>query len=524
MGRVLTNNTSFAAAVETTLGTAPAAGTWFLLEPNDISSYGAEITTVARNPISKNRQRQKGTVTDLDSAAEFEHDLTMSVFELFAEAWTFSTAVNADMIFRGANATGSGTGFTIPSATAAQAAKFQYTSGGPISLVYARGYANSANNGIHPLSADVAATDTAIPVASLTTETAPANAEVEMCGMRAEAGDLALAVSSGVGTLSSGNNSATNNIDFTTLGLTVGQMIHVGGLTTTNRFGSTAAGDGTDSYGYARVTAIAAGSLTLDKLDSTLVASDGTDDGNAGTLTVTDLLFGRFIRNVAVDDSSFLTRSFTMEAAFDNLGSGGAAEYSYSKGNLCNEITFNLPLADKATVSFGFVGTDTDNPTTTRLTNADTPVEPVKTGAFNTSADIMRLRITQVDETGLTTDFKDVSLTFRNNVTPEKVLGTLGAAYMNTGNFEVDLESEILFTDGDVIDAIRANTEVTADFIIKNSDGAIAVDIPAMTLGGGAMNFPVNESVTLSTTGQAHQDTTLSTSVGISIFPVVPTS
>jgi len=522
MGRVLTNNTSLAVAVEDTLGEVPASGTWFLLEPNDITRIGAEVTTVARSPISKNRQRRYGTVTDLDSAAEFEHDLTMSVFEVFAEAFAFATAVNSDLIFRGANATDSGTGFTIPSATTAQAAKIQYTSGGPISLVYARGYANAANNGLHPLGADVAGSATAIPVASLVTETAPANAEVEICGIRAEAGDLAVSVSAGVATLTSGNNSASNNIDFTTLGLTVGQIIHIGGLTSANRFFG--AGP-VVSYGYGRIRTIAAGTLTLDKIDATLIASDGTTTGAGGSLVPVDLLFGRFIRNVAVDDAAFLTRSFTVEVAWDNLDDvGPAAEYSYAKGNLCNEMAFNLPLTDKATITFAMVGTDTDNPTTTRATNAATPVEPVKTGALNTSADILRLRITEIDETGLTTDFKDVTLTLRNNVSPEKVLGTLGARFMNTGNFEVDLEGQILFTNGDVIDAIRANAEVTADFIVKNADGAIAVDIPAMTLGDGSAELPVNESVILNLTGQAHQDTTFGTSIGISLFPVVPTA
>lgn len=523
MGRVLTNNTSLQVATESSIGTLPGSPTWFLLEPNDIATFGAEITTVARSPISKNRQRRYGTVTDLDSSVEFEHDLTMSVFATFIEGFVFASATNNDCLFRGAAAVSGG--FTIPSSTAAQAAKFQFTSGGPISLVYARGYVNAANNGLVPLSADLGSSETTLQVSGNVVETAPTNAEVELCGIRAEAGDLDLAVSAGVGTMTSGNNSASNNINFTTLGLTVGQLIHVGGLTSANRFGSTAAGDGTRSYGYARIRTIAADTLTLDKLDATLVASDGTADGNGGTLSPVDLLFGRFIRNVAVDDSSFLERSFTIEAAWDNLQNPGpGAEYSYAAGNLCNEMSFNLPLADKATISYGFIGTDTANPTTSRVTNASSPIEPVSTAALNTSADILRLRITEIDETGLTTDFKDLTLTLRNNVSPEKVLGTLGAAFMNTGNFEVDLEGQILFTEGDVVDAIRANTEVTADFIVKNADGAIGVDIPAMTLGDGSAELPVNESVILNLSGQAHQDTTFGTSIGISLFPVVPTS
>ena len=53
---------------------------------------------------------------------------------------------------------------------------------------------------------------------------------------------------------------------------------------------------------------------------------------------------------------------------------------------------------------------------------------------------------------------------------------------------------------------------------------AIAVDIPAMTLGDGSPELPINESVRLKLTGAAHQHSTLGTSIGVSLFPVVPTS
>jgi hypothetical protein len=446
----------------------------------------------------------------------------MSVFETFIEAFVMSTGVGAEVRFRNLPAVSGG--YTIPAASASIAGKIQFNTSGPISLLYARGYVTTVNNGLRALTSDLATSGTTIPVTGSTAETPPTNATVELAGIRATAGDLAITVSAGVGTLVSGQHSVTgaSQMNFTTLGLTVGQRIHVGGLTSANRFfgaGPIA------SYGSGRIRSIAAASLVLDKLDATLITSDGTNTGAGGTNSVVDLLFGDFIRNVAVDNAAFLTRSFTIEAAWDDLASGPADAYSYSKGNMCNEMAFNLPLADKATISYGFVGTTTDNPTTSRAhANFATPIEPIKTGAFNTSADILRLRVTQIDETGLTTDFKEATLTLRNNVSPEKVLGTLGARYMNVGNFEVDLEASILFTERTVIDAIRANTEVTMDFMLKNADGAISFDLPAMTLGDGSPELPVNESVSLNLKGQAHQSSVYGTSVGVSMFPVYPTS
>lgn len=494
MSRSLTNKFSLSYAIEASLGVAGTS--WFLLEPNTISTFGATITTVPRDPISKTRQRKKGAVTDLDSAVEIEADLTMSHLTDFIEAFFFVTAVNADMVFNPSAVTG--TGYTVPAITAAQSPKLEtYT------LMFARGFTTAANNGLKLVNADIATSATEITVTGLTVEASPpANAELEYAGVRAATSDLAITVTSGVATLVS---SATLN--FTVLGLTVGQFIHVGGLLTANQFSAGA--------GFGRITSITATTLLLDKLDSTIATDPGTGD-------TVDLLFGRFMRNVDVDDSEFLERTFTFEGAFADLDSVGTDEFEYAKGNFCNTMAFNLPLTDKATITFGFVGTDTDVPTTTRKTGASTAKSPNKTAAFNTSSDIARLRITNVDETGLTTDFKSLTLTINNNVTPEKVLATLGAKFINTGNFDIDIEAQLLFTEGDVVAAIRNNTTVTMDFQVNNDDGAIYFDIPSMTLGGGGKDFPVDESILINTTAQAFEDTTLLTSLGASLFAVVP--
>lgn len=525
MGRVLTNTSSLIYGHQSAIDVDPTS--WKETEFNTLNQWGATISTTPRNPISTLRQRRKGTTTDLDSGVEYEADLTVDSILDHLESFLFATATNQDMTFQGADA--GATGYTIPSSTAAQAAKFQFTSGGPISLVYARGYAATANNGLKALSADLGAAETTLPVAGLTTETAPANAEVSVAGIRAEAGDLALAISSGIGTLTSGNNLAANNIDFTTLGLTVGQFIHIGGTTSANQGFSAAS---TPTYGYARITAIAAGALTLDKLEQAnavtghpaLLAFDGTDDNAGGTNVPIDLMFGRFVRNVAVDHASFLERYTTFEAGWPNLFPASATGYEYALNNLANTVQWNMPLTDKATVTFAFVGTDTGVPTSTRKSGASSAIEPLFTEAFNTSADFARLRITDVDETGLTTDFKNLTVSMNNNVTPEKVLGRLGAAYMNYGNFEIDIEGNALFTDPEVITRIRENTTVSFDMIVENDDGGIAIDVPSGTLGNGGRELPVNESVQIALTLEAFVDSTLGTSIGVSLFPITPAS
>ena len=87
MARVLTNNVTLQYTIESSIGVLPGSPLWRALEPNNISAFGASITTVSRRPISQERGRKKGAVTNLESAVEFDADLTMSSLEDFAEGF-----------------------------------------------------------------------------------------------------------------------------------------------------------------------------------------------------------------------------------------------------------------------------------------------------------------------------------------------------------------------------------------------------------------------------------------------------
>ena len=84
-----------------------------------------------------------------------------------------------------------------------------------------------------------------------------------------------------------------------------------------------------------------------------------TDASNA---TLVDIMFGRFLRNVAVtasaDDNEFLERTYQFEGEYPDLGGVGTDEYEYAIGNFANELALSLPLTDKGTATWGFNGTD----------------------------------------------------------------------------------------------------------------------------------------------------------------------
>jgi hypothetical protein len=432
------------------------------------------------------------------------------------EGYCFSAAVNADLTWFASDANVTADTVDIaPAVTTDNEDKLEIGT-----LIWASGYLLDANNGLHVLSADAASTDAVLTCAAstLADETAPANAEISVCGFRAAAADMVLDVTAGVATLTS----TTSVPDWAALGLTLGQQVHLGGVVAANQFDV----GGTAIYGFGRIKSIASNVMTLDKLDSTLATSDGVGD-------TIDVLFGRFVRNVNVDHADFLERYFQFEASFPNLFETTpptpVAEpdgYEYALDNLCDSFSMSMSGQSLATLTVGFIGTDTETPVDggSRKTNADSARQPLLTEALNTAADFARLRITDVDETGLTTDFKDLKVNFNNGVSPDKVLGQLAAKFLNTGNFKVGIEAECVFTEPLVVNRIRNNTTVSMDFILENADGAGGFDIPSMTITGGGKDFPVNESVKIKLTGMAYQDPTLGTSIGVSFFPVTPTS
>lgn len=498
MGRTLTNSTALSYSVETTLGTASA--TWKTITPNQISEIGAKITKVARNPISKNRQRLKGSVVGLESGFQTEVDFIMEHLIDFAEAVMFSIFKGGRVVYPTSVTT---TLYNVPAMADA------LPSG---TLVMVRGSVNAVNNGLKLVT--TGGTTTTIPIASPTmvaeTYTNPTqNVSVEVCGVQGATGDIQL---------NAAGHIISTTLDFTTLGLTSGCWLYVGGSVAATNFATLIAQANTTAR-FVRVLTVAANLITTEKRGATY----GTDNGSGKTI---HLYFGRFVRNVAVDHATdYLERSYSFEAAFENLGTTpGTDEYIYPKGNYCDEMKLDFALGALSKMNLGFIGTDTPVPTASRASGAATPIRQVQVTAFNPTSDFARLRLAEIDDTGITTDFSSLSLTLKNNVTPEGKLGVLGAAYMNTGNFDVDIDAELIFTNSRVLAAIRDNSTLSMDVAVKNGDGGFVFDIPEMTLAGGDPNFPENESVKIQSASMAHQSSVFGYTCSFSIFPFIPAS
>ena len=496
------NLTGLAFAEEATLRTLPGSPVWFALEPNSYSDFGGQLATVARNPINPTRQRKKGTVTDLDASGGFNQDLTMSNLTRLLQGFFF-----ADIHEKPTSSPMNGTHVAM-TAIAAAADDYTAASGLPTtilagSLVYASGFGVAANNGVKV--ANATSTGTAISVSdSLTDEASPpAAAKVEMVGFQFDSGTSAIAMVGNIATFTDSTK------DLTTLGLVVGEWVYLGDDTAGNRFANNA--------GFARISAIAAGTLTFDKVSWTAV-------NEAGTAKTIRMYFGNFLRNEP-DAANIVRRTYNLERQLGADDNGTMSEYLV--GAVANELTLNVPQADKVTADLSFVALDNEQFDGLTGIKSGTRVAAPSEEALNTSSNFARIHLSLVDATDSTVAAlfayaTDMSVSVNNNVSPLKAIGTLGGFDTTAGTFEVGGNLTAYFATVDAVQAVRSNSDVTLDMVMVKANRGIVVDLPLIALGDGRLAVELNQAITLPLETNAAQHPTLGYTLLMQFFPYLP--
>lgn len=490
-----TNNSELSYARQTGFGgTLPATPDFRVLEFAEISSFGNTINKAQPTRISRNRNPRKKRTTGLDSGVEVSAPLDQGSIREFAQGFCFAQAVGAP-VFPVTAVTG--TGYTVAAVSAAQAANILTGQ----TILMARGFAKEANNGEKILGGAVASGATSIQASGLSAETVAASrrGELHIAGVRGAAGDLGI---------DSDGNLTSTALDFTTLGLSVGQAIYIGGTDETNNF------DQDVNRGFARIDIIEANKLTLSKRDNVYVADNGSG-------VQIDILFGEFIRNYATDHAKFqrLYYMFGLKAVFEDPAK---TTYEYAKDNVCDSLSFSLG-EEFVDLTMGFVGSITDNPTETAAAGQANAAPLNATQEFTTATDMIRLAVENIDDEGLLTDFDQLTVTISNSATARKTLGSLAATQINIGKFVVTVDFTAVFTNSDVIEAIRCDQELDLRFPLWNDDGGLYIHIPKMGLEGGDRSFPENESVTIGGSGYAYEEDADGACFEISTFPLLPT-
>jgi hypothetical protein len=467
-------------AAVTLLGGADAVGianNWWPLEPNSYADFGGSISTIARNPINPTRQRKKGVITDLDASGGFNQDLTFENTTRLMQGFLFAD-IREKKTTKPLNTA------QIP-ITATNAVADTYTAGSGMlgflanQLVFASGFTNPANNGLKVAAS--ASTATVLTVGDgLVTETPPATAFLDAVGYEFAVATLNVVMSGLLPILTR----ASGSFDFTTLGLIPGEWIFLGGDAVGNRFNN--------NVGFARVMAITATTITLDK-------TSWTPQAETGTGKTVRMFFGDMIKN---ESSAALIkrRTYQVERTLGNDGNGIMSEYLV--GAVCNEFTLNVSMADKVTVDMAFIAMDNEQRDGLQGVKAGNRPALAAGDAFNTSSDFSRIKLSAVsatnsEVTALFAFATEMSITINNNASPNKAIGVLGGFDISVGSFEVGGSMTAYFADLVATRAVRNNDDITLDFALVKKNQGMIFDIPLIALGDGRLAVEQNQPITM---------------------------
>lgn len=501
------NNVSYAEAAavvvapESSPGVQPTAG-WLTVQPNKngIKSFLFDTKLVARNPITAERQRFQPELVDADVHPGLDMDLTMDHVLAFGPTMMLTA-------FAGSG----GTGVATFRPSARGATTITVPAGGALqqnTLIQCDGFPLAANNGLFVVGSGSTSASIVVASGAVDSFAAPVVPIVRVAGFRGASGDIQL---------TAGGNLTSTIADFTTMGLNVNQWIKIGGaVSSVNSF---VVGPGSDSTWYARITRIAAHQLTLDRQTFTI----GTAD--AGTGRLIDIYFHGWLVDVGYLAASYSEATLQAELTMLRIGAGSVTEFTYATGLLGDTLTIGSAQGQNLSMSAMFIGRKVTDPTTSRATGASTAALPVLTSAFNPASKLRVIRLTNAATNALAgTDVLGYSIEAKNNLTAQKVHGTLGNGTIIPGTFEANLSVDLLLTQDDAIKAANANTTLAFVSAINNENGGLVFDMPALKLMSAMPAFPANGAITISPKGEAFIDPNGRYTFGMSTFAFLPTN
>lgn len=463
LNKIDSNDTNTRYAVEESIGVLPANPVWLPLEPNSFSDFGGNATLVARNPINNSRQRRKGVITDLDASGGLEQDFTQTNLQDILQGFMFAdfrrkaeqdvSAVAADTM-----TVADGTAFKIGD------------------IVKGADFAETANNVVFDVTG-VTGNDLTVPGA-----VADTTGRIVCVGTSAAAGDIDVDADGTWPAL------VSTTLDFTTLGLSAGEWLFVGGDDAGTSFVTVA------NNGFKRVSKIEANRLEFD-ISSAPMA---TEDGAALSIK---LYFGRFLRNEQRD--KIKRRTYQIERTLGKPDTTDAADQSeYLVGAVPSEFSFNFGTADKAVANLSFVAIDNEQRSADDGPKLGDRPALTDSDLFNTSSDFSEIKMNiwtpgAESPSPLFGYLQEMSVTINNNLSPNKALGVLGAFEVTAGTFQVSGAITAYFTDVAAVQAVRNNSDVTMHAILAKDNAGVILDLPLVALGNGRLNVVIDQPITL---------------------------
>ncbi len=337
------------------------------------------------------------------------------------------------------------------------------------------GFTDPANNGIFKCTTGSATVPAFLGAGFVAEAAPPAAARIKVVGFQGASADL-VAVADGI---------TSTLLNFTLLGLVVGQWIKIGGTATGDKFATAACN------GWARITAIAAAKLTLDNLPTGWT----TDAGTGKTLKV---WFGDELKNGVLTLGQSIERGFMGQTV---------PTYQVSRGMVAGQGEFNFVSEQIATWALTFSGLTGAQDTVT----LDASPDAATTNAIMAAA----VNVGRIAENGTVVGgpnyIRSARFSVQNNLRPIGGIrsdGLVGAEDMGKGSVDVSVALETYFGSNALLTKLFAGTATNINIRIAKDSQAMIWAVPRLTYTDGAANATAkNTDAMLPLTGQASKDT-----------------
>jgi hypothetical protein len=337
------------------------------------------------------------------------------------------------------------------------------------------------NNGNDTLYVATASAATSITIAGGTVDAAPAvGARIKVVGHQGGTGDIA-AVTAG------GNAITSTTLNFTTLGLVVGQWVKFSAEGGAFSFATVA------NRGYCRISAIAAQRLSFD-----IVPTGWTAD--TGTGQTIRMYYGDTIRNGVIEFS------YRMEKQY-GLISG--TRYAYFRGMEVASMAISADTRAIVTQTFSFMGSDGTVPSGTRDVSATT--ESAATGTVLDSSNSVPMILENGGAVGTPNFVSSFAFTLDNNLRTRAAVGSAGAIGVGQGRSDISGSLATYFGDETYLTKLINNTASSVTFLFRDLAKLRGElwDVPRIKYSGGVPEVTgIDTDIFASLTWQGIRDAT----------------
>lgn len=402
------------------------------------------IETVTTEEIREDRQVNDLILTGNTTSGGVNAELSYRNFDDFIEAAQQSDWINKPFIENSADDTeitdvDSGTttitlsdGTIFPSGT----------------IVKLSGFSNSGNNIVAVVASNTVTTVVLSGVTLVDEEAPPRFAKVKTVGVEGATGDITAEVSP--------VRLQSTLLDMTTLGLTPGQWLKIGGSDAASKF------DTAENNVFIRVQSVTTTTIVID-----VVPSGWADDSGAGK----DIKL--FVSDYIINGNT--EKSFSIEREFDQHD---PKTYQVFTGMRLDTFNIALPTKERMEIELGFQGLKGDVSITRTPGVTELPLtrEPI----FNTSGNFRSLSLDGSEVTG-PNFITESSININNNMRRQDAVGTEFSVGIASGNYTLTGDISTYFSNADILLKAARNGTFSYDMRIEDSKKqSLLFDMPSI--------------------------------------------